>query len=225
MAIRRLLLALFVLVAALLVLVDIRVRPALGAAAQTVAKREATQALNEALQRALSASPTEDEILHVQTDSKGEVRFASFDFRTVSQVEALATEQAEESLEGLNETVLPLPVSQSIGSAMLSVLVPDVPVRIRLLGSAHASVRMDVHSVGINQTVHTLQLVLTAEVRAIAPLVSQPVDVTTSMPMAYVVLSGEIPDTYLSGVRGDKEGNHQDIVVLPPGNDAGTDSP
>lgn len=197
-------------------LMDLRVRPAIAAAEQTVAQRAATQALNQALETAIASSPDDNQILHVETDNNGVLRLASFDFRTVSQIEAMATDKADSSMEGLSRVTLPMPISQSLGGALLTMMGPDVPVRIRLVGSAHTSIRMDVHSVGINQTVHALYLDLTAQVRAVSPLVSTPVEVHSSVPVAYVVLNGQIPNTYVGKDSKDGAGSDTGVLVLGP---------
>ncbi|MCL6454423.1 MAG: sporulation protein YunB [Alicyclobacillus sp.] len=201
------------LVTAFVVYIDVRVRPALVAASQSVARRAATDALNDALQTAVARAPDDGQILHVEVDANGNLRLASFDFRTVSQVEDAAASQAEAELDRLSESRIPLPVSQSVGGALLSVWSPNLPVRIHLVGSAHVSVRMSADTVGINQSVHALFLDLTAEVQPVAPLVGPAVEVRSSVPLAYVVLNGSVPDTWVGNGR---PGNRSGTLVLPP---------
>lgn len=200
--------------------IDVQVRPAIVAASQAVALKAASGALNQALQAAVAATPDDRTMLHVEEDKAGDLRMASFDFRTVSQVEALATRESETMLAALDGAVLPLPVSQSVGGALLSIWSPELPVRIRLIGSVRCTIRMDAHTVGINQTVHALYLDLTAQVQAVAPLVSQPVEVASSVPLAYVVLNGDVPGTYVGRQASSQNSvsSKGGLLVLPPAN-------
>lgn len=192
-----------------LFVVDTRIRPSIEAIATSVATRTATEAVNDALQSAVEESQDEGKILHVETDASGNIRLATFDFHSVSVVQAAATQQSEETLSKLSSETFSLPISQTFGGPLLSVFTPEIPVRIRMIGSAHSSIRLAVNSLGINQSVHALYLDVTAQVQAVAPLVTKPVEIRTSVPLAYVVLSGEIPDTYVGRTTSD-------LPILPP---------
>lgn len=200
---------LLVVFSVFLFVVDTRIRPSIEAIATSVATRTATEAVNDALQSVVAESPYEGKILHVETDASGNIRLATFDFHSVSIVQAAATHQSEETLSKLSSETFSLPVSQTFGGPLLSVFTPEIPVRMRMIGSAHSSIRLDVKSLGINQSVHALYLDVTAQVQAVAPLVTKPVEIHTSVPLAYVVLSGEIPNTYLGRAT-------VDLPVLPP---------
>ncbi|KPV42260.1 sporulation protein YunB [Alicyclobacillus ferrooxydans] len=199
----------FAVVLLLVILIDTRVRPSIAAIADTVARRAATEAMNDALQSAISHSPDTGKMLHVATDREGNVRMTSFDFHAVSILQAEVTKESEETLGALSRETFPLPIGQTLGGALLSPFSPELPVRIHLVGSAHSSIHMEVKSIGINQSVHALYLNVDAEVQAVAPLVTKPVEVQTSVPLAYVVLNGEIPSTYVA--KGDGA-----LPVLPP---------
>lgn len=201
---------LLTLLSAFLFVVDVRVRPSIAAVAVSMARRTATEAVTDALQMAVANSPDDGKILHVETDVSGNIRLATFDFHTVSIVQSAAARGCEESLRALSTETFSLPISQTFGGPLLSVFTPEFPVKIRMIGSAHSSIRMDVKSLGINQSVHALYLDVTAQVQAVAPMVTKPVEIHTSVPLAYVVLSGEIPSTYFGTGA---------LPVLPPPND------
>jgi sporulation protein YunB len=200
---------LFLLAAFGSMVIDVRVRPSIAAISESVASRVATEAVNDAVQSAVAESPDDGKILHVETDARGNIRMATFDFQSVSKIQADATQESEKTLTALERQRFALPISQTIGGPLLSVFTPELPVKLHLVGAAHSSIRMDTHSIGINQSVHALYLDINARVQAVAPLVTQPVDIHTSIPLAYVVLNGEIPNTYIGGTTAG-------VPVLPP---------
>lgn len=176
-----------------------KLRPAIAAAAQGVAVRAATEALNAAVTEELVTGSDMSHVLVIDDQDAEGVRVAHFDFTRVARVQAEATQRAEEHLRDLSAQTLRLPAAQAIGGVLLTNLGVTLPVRVNMIGSVHSSVAAEVRSVGVNQTVHTLNLDLTADVQAVTPLVMAPAHVRTRVLLAYVVLNGEVPGTYFGG--------------------------
>ncbi|GMA51916.1 hypothetical protein GCM10025857_32730 [Alicyclobacillus contaminans] len=176
-------------------LVNHRVQPAIAAGARALAIRAANAALSQAVTEELAHSAAAKQIVHYETDSTGGLRIADFDFSAVTRVQAAATEAAEHHLSALASETLSLPLGWTFGGALFSRMGPRLPVRMELVGSAHSAVRVETKTEGINQTVHVLYLDLSADVQVIAPLVAEPVTVSSRTPLAYVVFNGKVPST------------------------------
>jgi len=189
-----------------------RARPALAAGARALATRAASEALNAAVTEELTQSSEASRILHIDEAPGGTLRMAHFDFASVTRVQSATVAEANVYLDQLAHQTLHLPVVQTLGGALFSSFGPTLPVRVYTLGSVHSSIHLDTQATGINQTVHALYLVVTAEVQVIAPLVAAPVTVRSEVPLAYVVLSGDVPHTYIGGslpgpISPHKDGN------------------
>ncbi|MCF8565211.1 sporulation protein YunB [Alicyclobacillus tolerans] len=185
-------------VAGFLYLLDARVRPAVSAAARAVASRAAVDALNQAITEEISHDVEYDRIVQIDSASHGEIQVARFNFSAVTKLQAAATKRADEVLNGLSEHTLTLPVTQILAGSLAGPSGPRLPVHLLLVGAAHSSVTTQVKSVGVNQTVHILNLNLTAQVNVVTPLISTPISIESTVPVAYVVLAGKVPDTFMS---------------------------
>ncbi|MCL6516496.1 sporulation protein YunB [Alicyclobacillus sp.] len=182
--------------------VEWKLRPALAAAAQAVAVRAATEALNAAVTEEMVAGNGVSRVLVVDERDDHGVRVAHFDFTEVARVQTEATERAEGHLRALSSETLRLPVAQAVGGLVLTNVGLTLPVRVYMMGTAHTSVSAEVRSVGVNQTVHTLYLDLAADVQAVAPLVTAPAHVKTRVLLAYIVLNGDVPGSYWGASGG-----------------------
>jgi sporulation protein YunB len=175
-------------------LMDVKLRPTVTAAAKAVATRAAVEALNQALTEELAKSVSYKQLIEVERNKDGDLKSARFNFAAVTKLQSEATSRAEDNLHALEDQTLKLPVAPVLGDSLFANVAPKIPIRITLIGSAHSSVSPEVKSVGINQTVHILYVDLSAEVNVVAPLVSAPVTVHSRVPIAYIVLSGEVPN-------------------------------
>lgn len=177
-------------------LMEVKVRPVVAATARAVATRAATEALNEALSEEVAALADSRRIVHIEKDGRGDIEVAEVDFAAVTALQSAATAHAQEELHKLEHETFPMPIGEVLYGPLFSSIGPRVPVRFTLLGTAHSSIVTQSRTVGINQTVHVIYLDLTAQVNVLTPFTATPTTVTSKMPIAYVVFSGEIPHTY-----------------------------
>ena len=185
-----------VLVLSLVIYADLRVRPMVAASARMIAKRAATEALNEAVTAEMAEDVDYKKIVQIQ-GKQGDLTTANFDLAKVTELQAAATERADAALRSLSQSTLRLPFAQVVGGSLFTTFTPIIPVRMTLMGDAHSSVEMDTRTVGVNQSVHIIYLDISADMSVVSPLVSTPLTITSRIPVAYVVLMGEVPKTYL----------------------------
>lgn len=195
-------LALFAILGLAFYWLDVKVRPVMTVAARAIATRVATDALNEAVTAQIAHDADYSRIVEIDTGPDGHLQVARFNFASVTELQVAATHRAQVNLQALSADSLPLPLGQILAGPIVGRAGPQLSMHLYLVGSAHSSVTTDVKSVGVNQTVHILYLDLTAQVNVVAPLLSSPVTVQSHIPLAYVVLSGTVPNTYLNGGSG-----------------------
>lgn len=194
--------ALAISLLSLLAYADYRVRPMVQASARAIAMRAATVALNDAINGEIASDAEFDKIVQIDTAAGGKMAAAHVNFAAVTDIQAAATKRADQVLHGLSETTLRLPWTQVVGGTLFTTFAPNIPVRMTFIGDAHSAVVMETKTVGVNQSVHTVYLDITADVNVIAPFVSGPLAVHSRVPIAYVVLAGEVPNTFVGAAGG-----------------------
>ena len=180
-------------------LLDLKIRPVVVVAARALATREATEALNQAVTEEIAHDADYDRIVEIDKTPDGRTQVARFNFASVTELQAAATQRAQDNLRALSADSIQLPLGQALAGPLIGNAGPRLPIHLYLLGTAHSSVTTDVKSVGVNQTVHILYLDLSAQVNVVAPLVTTPITIQSRVPIAYVVLAGPVPNTYFNG--------------------------
>ncbi len=193
-----LILSVCLLIGIALYTLDTRVRPAVAAGAKAVGLRAARTAMNRAIAEELTTDAVVQHIVRTDKVDGADMKTAMFDFAAAAHVQAAVTALAERHLSELEHETLRLPVAQALGGALFSTVGPSVPVKVDMIGSAHATVHVETRTVGINQTVHVLMLDLAADVQVLAPTVVAPAVVEEKVPLAYVVFNGDVPSSYFT---------------------------
>ncbi len=178
-------------------LMEVKVRPVVLATGQAIAARAATDALNEALTEQLAVEGDMPPLVQVERDRAGDLSVARFNFGAIAQLQSLVTRRANDDLLKLSRETFRLPVGEVVGGSLFGAVGPQLPVRFTLIGHAQGSVHAQAKTIGINQSVHEVDLELTATVRVLTPLTAAPTTVHAVLPVAYIVFGGSVPNTYL----------------------------
>lgn len=75
---------------------------------------------------------------------------------------------------------------------------PDIEVNFRITGSVNCKIKSTLESSGINQTIHHIYLVVSADMVTISPGYSKNIEFTTDYEIAQTVLVGNTPTLYAS---------------------------
>ncbi|GGJ06276.1 sporulation protein YunB [Alicyclobacillus cellulosilyticus] len=186
----------------LLVFIDVRLEPVTASAARAAVVRAATEVLNRAVADEVADDGEYARIIEIDKNQYADFQVLHFNLAAVARLQTKATQRAEAALRELGSETIWLPLGQVLGGSLFSGVGPRLPVRFDVLGSVHSAVDSEVKSAGINETVHLLFLDLSAQMNVMAPFVREPVEVRIRQPIAYVILSGKVPDAYARAEGG-----------------------
>lgn len=185
------------LVLCTLLLLELNLRPTLLAAGEIRARFAASQAIATALGEELMANVRYEELISTDKDKEGRIVMMQPNTVLTAMLCRRATDAVLRELKHLDRQRVGIPLGQAFGSRLLANLGPRIWVTMTPIGAAEVSIRDRFESAGINQTRHSIYLETTATVRILVPLFSSDVTVTTTTPVAEVVLMGQVPHTYL----------------------------
>lgn len=180
-----------------------KIRPPITLRATAVAKKIATDVLNEAVTEPLARAVDKAELVHiVQANPSTGPTIARFDFAAMTALQSEAIARAETQFSRLSTERLYIPMSSIVSGAYLVDPSWRLPVHLTLSGAVQASLRPEIHSIGLNQSVHIIYLDLTAEVTVLGPFFANPATVQTHTPLAYIVMSGHVPQAFYNSNSG-----------------------
>lgn len=191
-----LLLVLLVL-AAVFVLVEWNIRPTLLAIAEAKAIIIATEAVNRAIEQTVVRDVRYEDLIYVDKDDRGRVVLMKPNTLEINRVAARTTIAVQEELKKMTGRGFDIPAGQVMGSKLLANLGPRIPVTIVPIGTVNVSLYQTFEAAGINQTRHTVFLDTVATVKVVIPLLGGVTEVATTIPVAEVIIVGEVPTYYL----------------------------
>ncbi|ADU31666.1 sporulation protein YunB [Evansella cellulosilytica] len=210
-----------------LIIVEAGIRPTLIEIAKTETQRVGTLAINDAISKKVIGDLNVDEIVEYQYDSNGNIQsfqinnsiYLKVQHETVKRVQdylndiehgrikdySLPTDVDIER-EGATFTedgiIHMIPLGQATNNALLAHLGPRVPVRLSTIGEVKADFGQEIVNTGINNTYLSITVDIEADVQVVIPFATDQEVVKTSIPVANVWLSGDVPQFYSSGGDG-----------------------
>ena len=177
---------------------NLRLRPAVLAVAETKLSNQMTREVLAAVQTQLAQTPvTYDQLVHLNLDENGRIRALQADMPALSTVQISAVQQVIAALgSSLAEETIRIPVGTVTGSTLLSGRGPGIPVRVLYEGSASARYENELESAGINQTVHRIVLCIQVQAELLLPGGAHPCETEVRIPLAETVLLGDVPENY-----------------------------
>ena len=103
------------------------------------------------------------------------------------------------NLSAACEEGVKVPIGVFTGIEFLAGFGPDVTFKIIPVGSVSCDFRSSFVSAGLNQTLHSIYMDVTATVSVVMPSRTQEISVPTQVLICESVVVGEIPDAYLNG--------------------------
>ncbi|ATY85488.1 sporulation protein YunB [Kyrpidia spormannii] len=187
---------------------DYNIRPVFVDIAKGMARRLAADAINRALVQTVQQGVDYSRLVTLQTDRNGRVIGATLNEQEVLRLQTDVTTRVQAVVDHLATQQINVPIGQAMNSSIFSTFGPMIPVSIVPFGSAESEVQQTTKQAGINQTIHEVDIKVQARIQILAPFVAEPLDVQTSVPVAYMVLVGEVPQ-YFFDARG--------LPFYPPG--------
>ncbi|MCC8099541.1 MAG: sporulation protein YunB [Clostridiales bacterium] len=134
--------------------------------------------------------------LHYASD--GSIAAVSMDADTLNRLGSALSTRLTEVLSGMERETVEVPLGTALEFPLFSGLGPDVQAEILNVGHVTAEFDSAFQDAGINQTIYSVNLLLTAEVILLLPGGTYTLEVETVLPVAETILLGDVPQEYVS---------------------------
>ncbi len=181
----------------LTVALSVQYRPLMLDSACKLAKNTAQDVINEAVCAMLEEEQTDyEQLMRISCNEAGVITSLQANTAKINRIKAQTVLAVRERLSQIDFQQVSVPLGTLCGATLLSAYGPDIPCRYLL--SAMPTVGLEYHfdGAGINQTLHSIIMVVTVPLSVTLPLQSADVEVKTSFIIGETILVGEVPDTY-----------------------------
>ncbi len=186
------------LLSILFVFIDAQVSPSLETAIENQTRLMSTKAINEAVEEQLQKSGLDyDRLVNIQKDEGGTVTSISTNMALVNQLKSSVTLAIQQKLMEEEEKEQYIYLGTVLGGNWLRDRGPKLPFRFTLHGNIKCELENQFESAGINQTRHSVNLVVETHVSCMVPwFKSQEITEKTTFCIAETVIVGEVPKVY-----------------------------
>lgn len=191
-------------------LVNANLMPVLMGLANARVQSLAARAMNDAILEKLAAGEDYTSIIDIH-ETGSRVYLLSANSGKLNLLAADCADEAQKRIALLGEQGLSIPIGTVSGIPLFAGRGPKITLSFTPAGAVKSSFESEFRSAGINQTLHRINLILTANVRVILPGQSQTQTVIATAPIAENVIVGEVPSAYTNVA------NEEDLLNLVPG--------
>lgn len=200
-------------VLAILVTIDSQLRPIIQNMAQVQARAICTQIINEAITEVLADEKiTYQQLVEIRQNSEGEVLAINTDIVELNRLKAQINIHVQTALTQTRNREILIPVGSLLGSDLLIGRGPPVKIKLSLANNVISNIEYAFESAGINQTLHQINLVLSANIYAIIPWYNTSTQVDTNFCLAETVIVGNVPDAYTHITEAEQNRLAEDIA-------------
>lgn len=158
-------------------------------------RETATDVIADAVDEQLNKS--DDDYIDILRDSDGAITSIQIDSKAVNQLQNDIKSSVNSALSEIDDKNLSVPFGTLSGITFFSGRGTDVTLKLHQVGAVDTEINSSFTSAGVNQTIHRISVVVTAEISAILPLHSTDISVSNEYLICETVIVGEVPDAFL----------------------------
>lgn len=172
------------------------VRPTLVRMLDYKCRMSAERVISDAVFERFSDSEAADDIVHLTFGNDGSVTALNIDRAKVNTLNALLTDAVNDGIDRLSAETVGISLGSLTGIGLLYGSGAELCFRLEPHGAAQTQLVSSFQSSGINQTMHSMILRVSAELSPVMPGFYQTVDVSCDILLAQTVIVGKVPDSY-----------------------------
>lgn len=135
--------------------------------------------------------------VHIERNSSGEITLITADMIKINKLMAQYSTIVQSHVSEIEEDDIAVPMLAFTGWPLISTLGADIKLDIVAVGDAPCSYRSEFKAVGINQTLHSIYIDVSAKVEIILPIDNIEVECPSSALVCESVIVGRVPQFYL----------------------------
>ena len=93
-----------------------------------------------------------------------------------------------------------IPMGIIFGNTLLANIGPKLPVKFSLIGSVNSNINTKITNYGINNALIEVYVDLSVELEVILPLMTDIVEIKSSIPVAIKLIQGNVPEYYANAL-------------------------
>lgn len=178
-------------------LLETQLKPTITSMSSYFVKQYATEQITEAVNETLNDQDLNyDDIVNLTQGADGNIVSIQTRPQKITQIHTNILKKVNQRLANLDYQTIAIPLGSLSGITFLSGRGPLINVKMLPKGSVNSQIISSLQEAGINQTLHTVDIKITAQITSIIPLFSTTDQIECDCPIAQSVIVGNVPDYY-----------------------------
>lgn len=140
-------------------------------------------------------------LVKLDKNEAGQIKAMQIDTLEMNKLSSLLCKKIQEKLNTEKDAYIKIKLSRLFGESIFSAFGPSVKIKVVPTGGVTTQVKSEFKEAGINQTKHSIYLVIKTKARIISPFITKPIEVTNQIDIAETIIVGDIPITYNTGKK------------------------
>jgi len=187
----------FLLISTIIIITIHNAAAQIEALARTDAREKVLLAINAAVQLETDAGNTNyDSLVSIERGTDGSITALFIDTAKVNKLQSNISGNATININNLLNTNLDINFGDLMNSVLFTGRWFRIPARVQSVSDMSARLVNDFSEAGVNQTHHTINLVISVDVTILIPKGTVKTSVETIIPIAESIIVGKIPNWY-----------------------------
>lgn len=193
-------------------LIDLQLRPIVTSMSANYVKRYAITEISKAVNDAIDSKASEyNDFVDIQTDSSGKVMSITTKARQITSIQNSILQSTNQKLSEFQTAEISVPMGSLSGIMFLSGLGPRAKIKMIPTGVVESQIVSSLEEAGINQTKHTIKVIVNACVTAVIPGFSSTVSTSCDNLIAESIIVGSVPNYYTKVISSSSSDPTTDI--------------
>lgn len=195
-----------------------KVSPTIMEYSKSQMKKVAATLINKAITNDILEEMDLEKLFIIDKSNNEEIINIMLDPSIINKAASRATDAIEDSLRrvemkdktvlddfNINENYFFVPIGLIFDSPFLNNIGPKIPINMKMVGNVTSGIVNDVEEYGINNSLITISLEVSVEIKVILPLITDYVSITNYVPLAIKLIQGKVPVYYGNGMILDNQ--------------------
>ncbi|NLK23646.1 MAG: sporulation protein YunB [Clostridiales bacterium] len=182
----------------LLYLFDRKVYPAVLEMSKSKVSAKTVSTISETAIDLFNNEFNYDEMIIIDRDSNNNINLIRTNNIKLNYLASKLNIECNKKLQDIGKVGIAIPLTWVTENKAFYNLGPKINIKIEPIGNMNIEYESHFESAGINQTRHTINLIVICNVKIVMPLKSEEMEVKTQIPVAETIIVGKIPDTSIN---------------------------
>lgn len=173
------------------------IRPVFLKRLQIYSEKTATSIINNAISETfLSKDKNFSEMISLEKNNDGTISALKSNTIEMNRLRSIIAKELEHELNNNDIQYINIPLGNLLGNELLAGMGPDIKIKIRPMGTLNVDFRDKFEDCGINQSKHTVFIVVSVDIMVIAPQIKTTNKIQVKVPVSETVIVGNVPKYY-----------------------------